>query len=142
VTANSLGPLDVYVWKLTQPSALVATPAVTLLADAPTFDLFVAPPFVPGNVNDLALALLFAGGSIPEAALFVHDGSSRVPTASPLVAPGVLGIGLTSANPPTTPQAALPHSPTVGALDRLFADLVGGGLPGALAADALLAPPA
>jgi hypothetical protein len=59
-----------------------------------------------------------------------------------LVAPGVLGIGLTSANPTITPQAAWPPSPATLALDWLFADLVSGGLTDALAADALLAPPA
>jgi hypothetical protein len=51
-----------------------------------------------------------------------------------------MGIGLTSANPTTTPQTALPSSPTTVALDWLFADLVSGGLTNALAADVLLAP--
>jgi hypothetical protein len=137
------GTYDVFVSKLTQTaSSLLATPAVTLLADAPTFNQSVVPPVVPGSVPDLALALLFTGGSVPAAAPFVPDGSSRVLTESQLVAPGVLRISQTSATSTPTLQAALSRSPATGALDLLFTDLVNGGLANALAADALLAPPA
>jgi hypothetical protein len=91
---------------------------------------------------DRGLALLLARGGAASAVPSVPDGDSRGPTVSALVAPGVLGIGPTSATPPPTPQAAWPPSPATVARDWLFADLVSGGLADSLAEDALLAPPA
>jgi hypothetical protein len=142
---------NAFVAKISQVVSAAAAPAASIALATNSLSLAslagsIDPVLTTGDEAaidpDRALALLPAGGGDANAVPSVPDGDPRGPTASQLVAPGVLGTGLTSANPPPTPEAAWPPSPATVARDWLFADLVSGGLADALAADALLAPPA
>jgi hypothetical protein len=90
--------------------------------------------------SDRALALLLAIGDTIGTAPFIAEFGSRGQTEILPIPPDVLCTALQSANSMTTLQPVLPHSSSTGAVDRLLADLVSGGLVDALAANALLEP--
>jgi hypothetical protein len=88
------------------------------------------PPATGGGsantTSDQALGVLLFPADT--AAPFVADGGSQGQTECLPVGQGVWVTSRVASNAVGTPPPALPHAPSIGMLDRLFADLVGSGL--------------
>ena len=84
-----------------------------------------------------ALALLRTPTGDFGAARFVGDSSTPGQTENALVAHDVFAMSPVGAHAAATPPSALPGSPSRGARDRLFADLLSSGSVNALGAESL-----
>jgi hypothetical protein len=115
------------------PVGVRRVPIPDIVATAST-----APGSSVSGTTDRVLALLLTATGTFDVAPIVADSGSGGQTKYSLVAQDVLATSQAGANSVEIPPPALPRSPSIVTLDRLFADLLSGGLTDALAADTLL----